>query len=181
MTEMLIVIALGTLLIILLARMLWQSGPKGTDLSPDSRQEATHPFNSLEEADLVVERIFGAEDWNFLRHRAPDEIRRSFLQQRREMAFCWLTLIRVKAKGAMHHHLTHSRSFQSLEPMLECKVAINYLAFQFSCAFLAGLLWLRGPVAVRSAVARAHELCERLRGFTAVRWGQATSPARPRS
>ena len=178
---MLIVIALGILLIVVLAHMLWQSGPKAKDLPFDSRQEATSPFNSLEEADQVVERIFGAEDWNFLRHRASSEIRRSFLKQRREMAFCWLTLIRVKAKGAMHQHLAYARSFQSLEPVLECKVAIHYLAFQFSCALLAGLLWLRGPVALRGAVARAHELCERLRDLTEVRWGQATSPARPRS
>ena len=178
---MLIVIALGILLIVVLARMLWQSGPKAKDLPFDSRQEATTPFNSFEEADQVVERIFGAEDWNFLRHRASSEIRQSFLKQRREMAFCWLALIRVKAKGAMHHHLAYARSLQSLEPMLECKVAIHYLAFQFSCAFLAGLLWLRGPVALRGAVARAHELCERLRGLTEVRWRQTTSPVRPRS
>ena len=178
MTRMLMVIALGILLIIVLVRMLWQSGPKAKDPPFDSRQEATSPFK---EADQVVERIFGAEDWNFLRQRASSEIRRTFLKQRREMAFCWLSLIRAKATGAMHHHLAYARSFQNLEPILECKVAINYLAFQFSCALLAGLLWLRGPVALRGAVTRAHELCERLRDLSEVRWGQATSPARPRS
>ena len=181
MTGMLILIALGILLIAVLARMLWQSKPEAKDLPLDASCETTPRFNSLEEHDRVVERIFGNEDWNFLRHRVPSEIRRSFLKQRREMAFCWLTLIRVKAKGAMHHHLACARSFQSLEPVLECRVAINYLAFQLSCALLAGLLWLRGPVALRGAVARAYELCERLRALTEVRWAQTTLAAKPRS
>jgi hypothetical protein len=179
-TGMLVLIALGILLIAVLARMLWQSEPNAKDLPLDCSRDATARFNSLEEHDRVVERIFGDEDWNFLRHRVPSEIRRSFLKQRREMAFCWLTLIRIKAKGAMHHHLAYARSFQSLEPVLECKVAINYLAFQLSCALLAGLLWLRGPVALRGTVVRAHELCERLRALTEVRWDQ-TLAARQRS
>ena len=181
MTGMLILIALGILLIVVLARMLWHSEPKAKDLPFDSSREAIARFASFEEADQVVERIFGDEDWNFLRHRVPNQIRRSFLKQRREMAFCWLTLIRIRAKSAMHHHLAYARSFQSLEPMLEGKVAINYLAFQLSCALLAGLLWLRGPVALRGTVARAYELCERLRALTEVPWAQRTSSARPRS
>jgi hypothetical protein len=180
-TGMLILIALGILLIAVLARMLWQSEPKAKDLQLDCSREATARFHCLQEHDRIVERIFGDEDWNFLRHRVPSEIRRSFLKQRREMAFCWLTLIRVKAKGVMHHHLAYARSFQSLEPVLECKVAISYLAFQLSCALLAGLLWLRGPVALRGTVVRAHELCERLRALTEVRWAQTTLAARPRS
>ena len=176
-----ILIALGVLLIAVLARMLWQSEQKAKDLPLDGSRETTVRFNNLAEHDRIVERIFGDEDWNFLKHRVPSEIRRSFLKQRREMAFCWLTLVRVKAKGAMHQHLAYARSFQSLEPVLECKVAINYLAFELSCALLTGLLWFRGPVALRGTVVRAHQFCERLRALTEVRWAQTTLAARPRS
>lgn len=179
MSELLIFLGLGLLLISVLAFMLCRTEPETDDARYQVRRGRVLVPSALDEQQgQLLERIFGDEDWNFLRSRVPDEVQQSFLKERREMAFCWLELIRKRAREAMHCHLVNARNFRTIEPVLELRIAMNYFAFEFSCVLLTAVLWLRGPVALRMGVRRADQLCERLRGLAEVPGGGKVSVTR---
>ena len=164
MKETLLFVFLGVLLVAIFVYLLWRSGPQKEQ--DESTRAGADPEKPPLPAELWMERIFGADDWNFLRSRAPENAQKQFLKDRKEIAFFWLALMRARTRAAMNFHLTQARSLHGVEPILEFRIAANYVAFQLSCSLVAGLLWLQGPIATRRMFRWADLLCGRLHAMT---------------
>jgi hypothetical protein len=113
----------------------------------------------------LLDRIFGPEDWEFVLSRAPKEVQRLFLRERREIAFCWLSEIRSRAKAAMQFHIAHARRSEKIQALREARLLIDYFLIQAKCVFVAAVLLLRGPIALRKMFKQAGGLSDQLRSL----------------
>lgn len=165
MNEMLLFVLLGVALVATFVSILWRSGPEEAH---ERIPAAADPKKPQVPAELLIERIFGPDDWKFLRERSPEEVQKQFSKDRQEIAFFWLAQMRARTRAAMNFHLTQARSLRGLEPLLEFRIAVNYIAFHLSCSLVAGLLWLEGPIATRRLFRRADLLCGKLHAMTKV-------------
>ncbi|HEY6129243.1 MAG TPA: hypothetical protein VIW23_13780 [Candidatus Acidoferrum sp.] len=122
------------------------------DLSPvGSDGELSNGYGSFEDCGgELLDRLFGPDDWDFVLRRAPKQVQRLFLSERKDLARYWLFHVRIRAKAAMRIHITHARNSDKIQPLVELRLAIDYFLFGTKCDFIAAVLWLRGPMALRS-------------------------------
>jgi hypothetical protein len=169
MSGTVIFLAIGFLLIALLALLLRRSkSASGDDYRP-SESASSLPCQQFEERSReLVDRIFGPEDWDFALRCASKDVRRLFLIERKQIALCWLSQIRSQAKAALHFHVARARESETLEPMLELRLAFDYVAIRVKCGWIAAILFMQGPVALRRMVEQAGNLSDQLRGLVEV-------------
>jgi hypothetical protein len=120
---------------------------------------------SEERRQELLDRIFGAEDWEFVLRSAPKDVQRLFLRERKEIAFCWLHEIRNQAKAVMQFHVAHAKRSEHLQPLAELRLLVDYFSIRAKCGLVAGVLWLRGPIALRKMVKQAGGLHHQLRSL----------------
>src|SRR5262245_13191154 len=120
MKEMLLFVALGASLVGIFVFLLWGSGAQ-------NEQDESIPASDSEQpslpAELLIERIFGADDWSFLSNHAGHDAQRQFLNERKEIAFFWLALMRARARTAMNIHRMQARGLRDVESLLEFRIA----------------------------------------------------------
>ncbi len=161
-------LAIGLLLIVLLGFFLRRSETGSALDAPDllADNAVTRACLPLEERRKeFLNRIFGLEDWEFVLSRAPEEVQRLFLKERTEIAFCWLSEIRSQAKAAMRFHIAHARTSENLQLLPELRLTIDYFLIQAKCGFVAAVLLLRGPMALRKMTKQVGGLSDQLRGL----------------
>ena len=154
-------VAIGLLLIGLLAALLRRTEPAKDDPLPSS-------LGSLQFGDRkkdILDRVFGREDWDFVLSHAPKDVRRLFLIERKRIALSWLSEIRSQSKAAMRFHVARARMSEHLSPMQELVLAVNYLVIRVKCAFIVAVVLLRGPVALRSMAGCASHLSGQFQGW----------------
>lgn len=164
-------LAIGFLLIVLLVFLRHRSeAVSALDTSHllASSAMTTPGLPSEERQKELLDRLFGAEDWEFVLSRAPKEVQRLFLRERREIAFCWLSEIRSQAKAAMQFHTAHAKRSEHLQPLLELRLLADYFLIQAKCGFVAAVLLLRGPIALRKMVKQVGGLPDQLRSLLAL-------------
>jgi len=160
--------AVALLLIWLLVFLLGRSeATLSSDLSPlGSDDELSESFEAC--CGELLDRMFGPDDWDFVLSRAPKQVQRLFLSERKELARYWLCLVRIRAKTAMRIHVAHARNSDRLQPFLELRLAIEYLMVRAKCELVAALLWLRGPMALRKMIKQADGLSDQLTALLAL-------------
>jgi len=169
MSETLILLAIGLLLFGLLTVLLRRTESTGDERFTQSYDGSLPALLRFEDRRKeILERIFGSEDWNFVLGHASREIRQLFLFERKQIALSWLSEIRSEARAAMHFHVSHAGKSKKLLPMLELKLAVDYLSIRLKCGLIALVLLLRGPVALRRMVGHASHLSDQLRGLLEV-------------
>jgi hypothetical protein len=159
-------LAIGLLLIILLIFLFVRS-----KRSDRSHSESTEDSEAL--ADFHVEpfpqelvgRLFGTEDWNYVSLHESKRIQRLFCEERKKLAISWLRRTRDQAKALMRFHKVHAAKSTRLEPVSEVKLTFDYVLFQLSCGFLAGVIWLYGPIDAKKLVGFASGFSDRLRSL----------------
>lgn len=122
----------------------------------------------------IAERIFAAEDWEFVLSQAP-AIRKLFLQERKSAALLWVHQVHGVIAQVMEFHRTAVRKNANLRPQAEIRLAVNYLAFTLLCGVLRGLIWWQGPYAARRMVTQVAGAAERISFAT----GQALASLDP--
>lgn len=169
MTVALTLLVTGILLVALLTYLLFRSDPAGHDSSQRSVGSISPLAPRLEDCDdQVLDRIFGTEDSTFIRSTTSKQVQRLFFQERKELAFCWLSQIRSRTTAAMQVHVAGAGKLNDLQPMLEIGLAVNYFVIQAKCGFIAVVLLLQGPSALRSMVARAGALSNQARDLVEI-------------
>lgn len=111
----------------------------------------------------LTDRLFGPEDWKFVENQGSERTRYVFVRERRDLAFAWMEVLRRRTKQLIGHHRTMARTSPQLEPLVELRLAIRYLAFLISWHFLALAIWVRGPVGLRSLTRSVDSLSGELR------------------
>ena len=124
--------------------------------TPSGMRTATRPRH-------LGERIFGAQDWDFVRRETALEIQRMFERERSALAISWLRRTRRQVSLVMRTHRAGVRASKSLQRMMELKLLFNYLSLVTLCDLLIVWVWLRGPVRTRELVRSTLRLMSRLR------------------
>lgn len=166
MSETLTLLVLGLLLLGVLAILLRRTEPTGDNRffqSNDDSLVASLRFQDRRKE--ILDRIFGCEDWDFVLSHGSKEVRRLFLFERKLLALSWLSEIRSEAKAAMGFHVSHAGKSKKLLPMLELRLAVDYLLIRLKCGFIALVISLGGPMMLRSMVGHASHLSDQLRGL----------------
>ena len=112
-----------------------------------------------------LERIFGREDWDFIRIRASKQVQRLFLRERKAIALAWISQLRRQAKAGMQLRVSRVRVSKELQPVVEIKLAVDYYSFLGMCALMAAIVSLRGPMALRGMLGQAGSLSDKLRSM----------------
>ena len=159
-------LAIGLLLIGLLAVLSRRAESNGDESFSEPSNDSSPGSPRFEERwKVIVERIFGCEDWDFVLSQGSKELRRLFFCERKQIALCWLSEMRNQARAAMRFHVSRARRSRKLAALLELRLALDYFSIRLKCALIAFVLLLRGPVALRGMVGQASHLAEQLRGL----------------
>lgn len=166
MSGTLALVAIGLLLIGLLVALLRRTESAADDSFPRPLSHSSLASLKFEERRKdILDRVFGHEDWDFVRNHGSQENRRLFLMERKKIALFWLSEIRSQSKAAMSFHLSYARKSERLQPIQELKLAADFFVIRAKCAFIAVMILLRGPVALRGMVGRASRLSGQFRGW----------------
>lgn len=176
MSETLILLVIGFLLVASLVYLLRRREPEADDVSWVEERTARPSVPLVDRQKEQVVRIFGPEDWDFIRSGASIQVQRLFLTERKGIALSWLSQLRRQARAGMDFHVTRVRASEELEPLVEFRLAIDYYAFLAKCALIAAIVRLGGPVALRDMAGRAESLSTSLRGMLAIELGSQVSP-----
>jgi len=162
-------VAIGLLLIGLLGALLRRNESAAQDSFALPHTYSSFPSLKFEERRKdILDRVFGHEDWDFILNHGSKEIRRLFLIERKKIALSWLSEIRSQSKAAMSFHVSHARTSQRLQPIQELKLAADFFGIRAKCVFIAVMILLRGPVALRGMVGRASRLSGQFHGWLEV-------------
>ncbi len=159
-------VAIGLLLIGLLGALLRRSKSAADHSFALPQTYSSFPSLKFEERRKdILDRVFGHEDWDFILNHGSKEIRRLFLLERKKIALSWLSEIRSQSKAAMSFHFSHAGKSERLQPMQELRLAADFFAITAKSAFIAVIILLRGPVALRGMVGRAYRLSGQFHGW----------------
>jgi len=168
MSETLLLLGIGLLLIASLVYLMRSRGSDEEDVSW-VRDEwfGILPGHSEDHRKEQLDRIFGCEDWDFIRKSTSNRIQRLFLKERKQIALSWLSQLQRQARAGMDIHVARARASEELEPLSELRLAIDYYTFLAKCRFIAAIVSLGGPMALRGLVGQAESLSNNLRGMLA--------------
>ncbi len=166
MSETLILLAIGFLLIASLVFLMRRRGSDAEDVFRDESL-GIPPAHSEDHRKEQLDRIFGCEDWDFIRKRTSSRVQRLFLKERKQIALSWLSQLQRQARAGMDLHVARARASEELEPLSELGLAIDYYVFLAKCCFIAAIVSLGGPMALRGLVGQAESLSNNLRGMLA--------------
>jgi hypothetical protein len=159
MSEVVLLTGLGLVLLVLMAVLLYRF--KSSGAAQESMPKPGVPL-SVEIPQELVERLFGSDDWNFVRAQGSEQLSRLFLRERRELALSWMRGVRERASGLMHSHRMAARASSDLKPLDEMRITVYYLLFELLCQSLVLAVWLRGPVALTGLIERIDGLSGQL-------------------
>lgn len=166
MSEALTLLAVGFLLVALLVYLLRRREREPDDVSWLQEGNSARPSVQFEDRQKEqLDRIFGREDWDFIRNSTSRRVQRLFLKERKGIALSWLSQLRSQARAGMDFHVTRARASEELEPLAELRLAIDYYAFLAKCGLIAAIVLLGGPMALRGMAGQAESLSNNLRGM----------------
>jgi hypothetical protein len=148
------------LMAVLLLSLLQQRGAErvSTDLLEGTKEVSSCLADIPQE---LTDRLFGPEDWAFVRSHASERTKYVFRQQRRSLALAWMEVHRQRAKKLMSFHRATARTSPQLEPLVELSVTFRYLAFVLFWQILAFAIWVHGPMGLRTLTQSMDSLsCE---------------------
>ncbi len=180
MNGLLPIVLLGTLILILGARLTSQA----SNARRRSRSVTIEEFaNAREALDTVivetgaVERIFSSDDIEFISRSSTPKVQRLFLKERKALAMLWLRKTQKQVAQFMDLHLRLAGYTQEPSPRFELKLAGKYVAFIVVSYLLLLLLWLRGPFKARRVVGYTCGVAGHFCAICSMRLERVTDPA----
>ena len=111
----------------------------------------------------LIDRIANEQDVIFVRSEGDRNLLVLLNAERRTLALLWLRRMHQKVKLIMNFHVKSARFSAKLGPLVELKLAYQFLVFITTCHILLALIWLRGPFQVRRVagfvVIRLRDFC----------------------
>jgi len=166
MSGTLTLFAIGFFLIASLVYLLRRRGSEEEDVRWFRDRDLAIPTAQFEDhRKEQLDRIFGFEDWDFIRNSTSNRVQQLFLKERKAIALSWLSQLRMQARAGMDLHVARVRASEELEPLSELRLAIDYYAFLAKSGFIAVIVLIGGPMALRGMVGQAESLSNNLRGM----------------
>lgn len=177
------IVILGILILVFGARLVVEA----SRTRRRSRAVTLEEFASAREAlDAVlvetaaIERIFSAEDVEFICRSSAPHVQRLFLKERKALAVQWLRKTQKQVAQFMDFHLRLAGHTQEPSPKFELKLTARYATFFVVSYLLLLLLWLRGPFKARRAVGYTCSVAGYFCAVCSVRLARVTAAAGPR-
>lgn len=159
MNHTIVFLFVGLLFMVLL--LLW-----ALKINRTASRNGKHGDLSVEEFErpslILADRIFSSQDWDFVRREASYQVQREFQRERKRVALLCLKQTRGDAVRLMKFHRRTIRHNIEVNPSVEIRLAVNYLALLFLCAVLQMLIRARGPFRTRKMVGRAFGVANEL-------------------
>jgi hypothetical protein len=176
------VIVLGTLILVFGVRLVLQSSRTGRN-RPVSIEEFANAREALDAVFVetaAIERIFSAEDIEFICRSSAPEVQRLFLKERKALAVQWLRKTQKQVAQFMDLHLRLAGFTEKPSPGFELELTAKYVVFFVVSHLLLLLLWLRGPFRARRVVGYTCAVAGYFCAICSVRLANVTA-AEPRS
>jgi hypothetical protein len=138
--------------------------------SPGEQSGANDP--SEPDSIAAIQRIFAADDEQFITECGNSNLLHLFHQERKRVALRWVGRRRVQATSILRQHLRASRATEDLVLSGELKVVLRYVQLRFFCALLAYVIFLLGPQGFHAAASRANATFHGFRKFSELMKGQ---------
>ena len=97
----------------------------------------------------LLDRIANEPDMVFVRSEGNRNLMALFYYERRTVTILWLRRVRQQVKRLMSFHVKLARSSAKLGPVVELRLAYQYLVFLSIYNVLLAMVWLRGPFRTR--------------------------------
>lgn len=160
MTELLIIVALGLLILIFGLRLLRLSD-RQRQTPPVTMEEFANARRALDgvfaEA-AAIDRIFSTEDMDFISQASVPNVRRRFLGSRKALATQWLRQLQAQVAQLMELHLRLAALARQSSYWLELQLSASYACFWLTSHLLLILMRMFGPFRVRRMVAYISRL-----------------------
>jgi hypothetical protein len=180
MSGLLPIVLLGTLILILGARLVLQaSSTRGQSRSVTIEEfaEAREALDTVIVETAAIERIFSSEDIEFISRSSTPEVQQLFLKERKALAMQWLRKTQKQVAQFMNLHLRLSGYTQEPSPRFELSLAAKYMSFFIVSYLLLLLLWLRGPFKARRVVGYTCGVAGYFCAICSVRLERVIAPA----
>ena len=180
MSGLLPIVLLGTLILILGARLALQASNVRTQSRPVTIEEFANAREALDTVIVetaAIERIFSSEDSEFISRSSTPKVQQLFLKERKALAMQWVRKTQRQVAQFMDLHLRLAGYTQEPSPRFELKLAAKYVAFIVVSYLLLLLLWLRGPFKARRVVGYTCGVAGYFCAICSMRLERVTDPA----
>jgi hypothetical protein len=141
------IVLLGTAILFLCGRLLlqWSKNRDANPVTIEDFSRARAVLDSMSLEAMATQRIFAADDMQFIARTGTPEVQHLLVKERRSLAIRWLRLTQKQVGLLMDVHL--KLASYTFEPSagFEFRLTVNYLCFVVVSNALLLLVWLRGP------------------------------------
>ncbi|HLZ90969.1 MAG TPA: hypothetical protein VKQ28_04575 [Candidatus Acidoferrum sp.] len=155
MTGLLVITALAVSILIFGLRLTLQTSAarrRSPTVTIEEFSSARQALDSVFIEAVAIDRIFSAEDMEFIYEAGPPRVQRVFLRDRKALAIQWLRRTQKQVAQLMDLHLRLAAYTHEPSPRFELKLTAHYVRFILTSYILLLLLWLHGPFKARSIV-----------------------------
>ena len=162
MIGLLPIVLLGTSILVLCGRLLWQwsNNRHAKPVTVEDLSRARAVLDSMFLEARATQRIFATDDLQFIARAGTPEVQRLLVKERRSLAISWLRLTQRQVRQLMHVHLKLASYTVEPSPGFEFRLAVNYLCFRVVSNALLMLVWLRGPFKAVRIIGYARGVAE---------------------
>ena len=155
-------LAAGFCLLLLLLHLSLKFVPITRVRTTASQSEETLRNLSFElPSRLLGERICSRQDLDFVATETPDLLQ-IFLRERRSVMFLWLKDVRNSVVQVVDFYRAAVRTSASVNPAVEIRLAVNYVAFLLLWEIARGLIWIQNPVVAQRIISRVFGIADQL-------------------
>jgi hypothetical protein len=130
MTSVLSISVLGALILLLGIRLIVQSRRRaGPAVTIEDYENARDAIESVFIETAAINRIFSADDAEFITRSATPEVQRLFFKERKKLALQWLRRTRRQVARLMDIHLRLASHTHDPSPGFELMLTARYLGF----------------------------------------------------
>jgi hypothetical protein len=165
------IIALAGILLVALLVFAVRSAQGRRDLAYAATLDGTKSLTGAnavgdELSSLAIQRIFAADDAEFVATFQDADLLHLFRQERKRVALRWIGRKRIQAKAILQEHLKLSRTARDLELAGEMNVLRHYAQLRLFCSLLSYAVFLIGPQRLHTMARRANSAFHGFRNFS---------------
>lgn len=162
MTGLITILLLGTLILVLIGRLLAQTASRrrARVVSIKDYHGARTALDSVFLETAAIKRIFAADDVKFITECGASDVQHFFLKERKRLGIQWLRMTKRQVAHLMRLHLKLASYTYEPIPEFEFNLTIKYACFILASNGLLVMLWLFGPFEAATVVSHTLGVAE---------------------
>lgn len=147
MTGFITILLLGTLILVLVGRLLVQTATRrhANVVTIEDYHGARAALDTVFLETAAMKRILAADDVKFITDSGAPDVQRFFLRERKRLSIQWLRSTQKQVAHLMYLHLRLASYTYEPRPKSEFNLTVKYGCFILVSNGVLVLLWLFGP------------------------------------